>query len=71
MEDNALHKKPTDNKSDLLIDLEKAMAKLSMQSPKTVTFDLPEDTPDTPSDDADEVADGQTKEIEDPTCHRR
>src|SRR5712675_737195 len=60
-------KKPINNESDLLTDLEKAMAKLSIQPPKTVTFDLPGDTPDTPSDDDDKAADGQTEEIENPT----
>src|SRR5712672_1895574 len=60
-------KRPMNDESDLLINLEKAMAKLSMQSPKTVTFDLPGDTPDSPSDDADKAADGQTEESENPT----
>src|SRR5712671_2376052 len=49
--------RPINNESDLLTNLEKAMAKLSMRPPKTVTFDLPESTPDTPSDDVDEPAD--------------
>jgi len=58
--------KTMDDETDLLIDLERAMTKLTLQPTKTVTFDLPESTPDTPSHDADDSENERNEEVENP-----
>jgi len=65
--------KTTESDTDFLADLERAMTKLSLQPTKTVTFDLPENTPDTPpynaNDSEDESPTSQNDEVDERLAH--
>jgi len=59
--------KSEDDERELIADLTKSMKKLSLVPTKSVTFDLSEGDPDTPSYDADDSTSNQSDDTEEPT----
>jgi len=55
------------DKTESVTDLAKSMTRLSLQLTKSVTFDLPESEPNTPSYDVDDSASDQSDDTQQPT----
>ena len=55
-----------DDETESLISLNESMTKLSLQPTKSVTFDLSENVPNSPSHDTDDSASEQSDEVESP-----
>src|SRR5712672_2382596 len=55
------------DETESIPDLTKSMKRMSLTPTKSVTFDLPEDNPDTPLYDADDSASDQSSDTEEPT----
>jgi len=56
-----------DDKTEPIVDLTRNMKRLSLTPTKSVTFDLPENDPDTSSHDTDNLTDDQSDDTEKPT----
>src|SRR5712671_5573826 len=55
------------DKTESVTNLAKSMTRLSLQLTKSVTFDLPESEPNTPSYDVDDSASDQSDDTQQPT----